>query len=70
VVSGFPLKTIDFNSVEFLPRVTVSQRTKNPDGSIELDVNGSSLSIRPKMAHLLLVVPVRYVRVLAKSPIR
>jgi hypothetical protein len=54
----------------FVPGVTASTRAKNPDGSIELDVDGSSLSIRPKMTHQLFVVPVRQVQVQGKSLIR
>jgi hypothetical protein len=53
-----------------VPSVTASTRAKNPDGSIELDVAGSSLSIRPKMMHQLFEVPVRQVQVQGKSLIR
>ena len=41
----------EFNSVGFLP-----SSTKNDDGTIEIDVNGSSLRIRPKTTHQLFVV--------------
>jgi hypothetical protein len=53
-----------------VPGVTASTRAKNPYGSIELDLDGSSLSIRSKMTHQLFVVPVRQVRVQGKSLIR
>jgi hypothetical protein len=53
-----------------MPGVTASTRAKNPDGSIDLDVAGSSLSFRPKMTHQLFVVPVRPVHVQGKSLIR
>jgi hypothetical protein len=53
-----------------VPGVTASTRAKNPDGSIELDVDGSSLSIRSKMTHQLFVVPMRQVQVQGKSLIR
>jgi hypothetical protein len=53
-----------------VPGATASTRAKNPDSSIELDVDGSSLSIRPKMTHQLFVVPVRQVPVQGKSLIR
>jgi len=48
----------EFNDVGFLPSSTASIRTKGADGTIELDVNGSSLRVRPKMTHQLFVVPV------------
>jgi DtxR family Mn-dependent transcriptional regulator len=48
----------EFNEVGFLPTTMASILSKNPDGSIELDVNGSSLRIRQKMTHQLFVVPV------------
>jgi len=48
----------EFNDVGFLPTTTASILTKNADGSIELDVNGSPLRIRQKMTHQLFVVPV------------
>jgi DtxR family Mn-dependent transcriptional regulator len=48
----------EFNDVNFLPGATATFRTKGADGSIELDVDGSSLRIRPKMTHQLFVVPV------------
>jgi DtxR family Mn-dependent transcriptional regulator len=48
----------EFNDVGFLPTTTASIRTKNEDGSIELDVSGSPLRIRQKMTHQLFVVPV------------
>jgi Fe2+ transport system protein FeoA len=48
----------EFNEVGFLPGATASILTKNDDGTIELDVNGSSLKIRSKMTHQLFVVPV------------
>jgi DtxR family transcriptional regulator, Mn-dependent transcriptional regulator len=48
----------EFNAVGFLPSVTASIRAKNADGTIDLDVNGSSLNIREKMTQQLFVVPV------------
>jgi hypothetical protein len=48
----------EFNDVGFLPNSTASIRTKEADGTIELDVKGSSLRVRPKMTHQLFVVPV------------
>jgi len=48
----------EFNDVGFLPSATASIRAKNDDGTIELDVNGSPLRIRPKMTKQLFVVPV------------
>jgi DtxR family Mn-dependent transcriptional regulator len=48
----------EFNAVGFLPSVTASILAKNADGTIDLDVNGSSLSIREKMTQQLFVVPV------------
>lgn len=48
----------EFNEVGFLPTTMASVLSKNPDGSIELDVNGSPLRIRQKMTHQLFVVPV------------
>jgi DtxR family transcriptional regulator, Mn-dependent transcriptional regulator len=48
----------EFNDVGFLPTTTASILTKNADGSIELDVNGSPLRIRQKMTRQLFVVPV------------
>jgi DtxR family Mn-dependent transcriptional regulator len=48
----------EFNEIGFLPSTTASVLTKNADGSIELDVNGSPLRIRQKMTHQLFVVPV------------
>jgi DtxR family Mn-dependent transcriptional regulator len=48
----------EFNEVGFLPSVTASIRAKDADGTIELDVNGSPLRIRPKMTRQLFVVPV------------
>jgi DtxR family Mn-dependent transcriptional regulator len=48
----------EFNEVGFLPSATASIRAKNADGTIELDVNGSSLRIRSKMTRQLFVVPV------------
>jgi len=48
----------EFNDVGFLPSSTASILTKNADGTIELDVNGTSLRIRSKMTHQLFVVPV------------
>lgn len=48
----------EFNEVGFLPSATASIRAKNPDGSIDLDVNGSPLNIRQKMTEQLFVVPV------------
>jgi DtxR family Mn-dependent transcriptional regulator len=48
----------EFDAVGFLPTTTASIRSKNDDGTIELDVNGTSLKIRQKMTHQLFVVPV------------
>jgi len=48
----------EFNEVGFLPTTMASILSKHPDGSIEVDVNGSSLRIRQKMTHQLFVVPV------------
>jgi DtxR family Mn-dependent transcriptional regulator len=48
----------EFNDVGFLPSSTASIRTKNVDGTIELDVHGTPLRIRSKMTHQLFVVPV------------
>ncbi|MGP8010049.1 MAG: metal-dependent transcriptional regulator [Acidimicrobiales bacterium] len=48
----------EFDEVGFLPSTTASIRSKNADGTIELDVNGSSLRIRSKMTQQLFVVPV------------
>jgi DtxR family Mn-dependent transcriptional regulator len=48
----------EFNEVGFLPNATASIRAKNADGTIDLDVNGSSLNIREKMTLQLFVVPV------------
>jgi Fe2+ transport system protein FeoA len=48
----------EFNEVGFLPSATASVLAKNADGTIDLDVNGSSLSIREKMTQQLFVVPV------------
>jgi DtxR family transcriptional regulator, Mn-dependent transcriptional regulator len=48
----------EFNAVGFLPNATASIRAKNADGTIELDVNGTSLNVREKMTQQLYVVPV------------
>jgi hypothetical protein len=55
---GISTEYFEFNSVGFLPSSTASIRIKNDDGTIEIDVNGSSLRIRPKMTHQRFVVPV------------
>jgi hypothetical protein len=61
VATGFSLETIDCNAAGFLPSTTVLIQAKNPDGSKELDVKGSSLYIRSKMTHQLFVVLANYV---------